>query len=71
MARRATAETPQQEQHPHGGGWLGEIVFGLNDGLVTTLVFIIATSVVAQAHAALLLVVLSEVTAGGVSGNGN
>jgi len=42
-------------------------VFGLNDGLVTTLVFIIATSVVAQAHAALLLVVLSEVTAGGVS----
>jgi VIT1/CCC1 family predicted Fe2+/Mn2+ transporter len=62
-----TRERPREEQHPHGGAWLREIVFGLNDGLVTTLVFIIATSVVAQAHAALLLVVLSEVTAGGVS----
>jgi len=60
-------ERPHEERHPHGGAWLREIVFGLNDGLVTTLVFIIATSVVAQAHAALLLVVLSEVTAGGVS----
>ncbi len=63
----ARRERPREEQHPHGGDWLREIVFGLNDGLVTTLVFIIATSVVAQAHAALLLVVLSEVTAGGVS----
>ena len=25
------------EQHPHRGDWLREIVFGLNDGLVTTL----------------------------------
>ena len=41
--------------------------FGLNDGLVTTLVFIMAASVVAQTHNALLLVALSEVTAGGVS----
>src|SRR5215470_3057740 len=30
------------EQHPHRGDWLREIVFGLNDGLVTTLVFIMA-----------------------------
>jgi vacuolar iron transporter family protein len=42
-------------------------VFGLNDGLVTTLVFIMAASNVANGHAALLLVALSEVTAGGVS----
>ncbi|HZS92193.1 MAG TPA: VIT1/CCC1 transporter family protein [Chloroflexota bacterium] len=55
------------EQHPHGGGWLREIVFGLNDGLVTTLVFIMAASEVAQTHAALLLVALSEVAAGSVS----
>lgn len=55
------------EQHPHGGDWLREIVFGLNDGLVTTLVFVIATSLVAQTHAALLRVVLSEVAAGGVA----
>jgi VIT1/CCC1 family predicted Fe2+/Mn2+ transporter len=69
--RRADAPAPrersQEEQHPHGGDWLREIVFGLNDGLVTTLVFVIATSLAAQTHAALLLVVLSEVTAGGVS----
>lgn len=54
-----------QEQHPHRGDWLREIVFGLNDGLVTTLVFIMAVSEVAPAR--LLLVVLGEVLAGGVS----
>lgn len=53
------------EQHPHRGGWLREIVFGLNDGLVTTLVFIMAVSEVAPAR--LLLVVLGEVLAGGIS----
>jgi VIT1/CCC1 family predicted Fe2+/Mn2+ transporter len=53
------------EQHPHGGDWLRDIVFGLNDGLVTTLVFIMAVSEVAPAR--LLLVVLGEVLAGGVS----
>lgn len=61
---RATAH---EEQHPHGGDWLRAIVFGLNDGLVTTLVFIMAASEVAQTHAALLLVALSEIAAGGVS----
>jgi VIT1/CCC1 family predicted Fe2+/Mn2+ transporter len=61
------ARAPEQEQHPHGGGWLRAIVFGLNDGLVTTLVFIMAASAVAQTHAALLLIALSEVAAGGVS----
>lgn len=54
-----------QEQHPHRGDWLREIVFGLNDGLVTTLVFIMAISGLASSH--LLLVVLGEVLAGGVS----
>ncbi len=53
------------EQHPHKGDWLREIVFGLNDGLVTTLVFIMAVSEIAPAR--LLLVVLGEVLAGGVS----
>ncbi len=54
-----------KEQHPHKGDWLREIVFGLNDGLVTTLVFIMAVSEVAPAR--LLLVVLGEVLAGGIS----
>jgi VIT1/CCC1 family predicted Fe2+/Mn2+ transporter len=53
------------EQHPHGGDWLREIVFGLNDGLVTTLVFIMAVSEVAPTR--LLLVVLGEVLAGAIS----
>ncbi len=67
MAARARTETPPQEQHPHRGDWLRAIVFGLNDGLVTTLVFIMAASIVAQTHIALLLVALSEVAAGGIS----
>ena len=54
-----------KELHPHRGDWLREIVFGLNDGLVTTLVFIMAVSEVAPAR--LLLIVLGEVLAGGVS----
>ena len=53
------------EQHPHRGDWLREIVFGLNDGLVTTLVFLMAVSAVAPTR--LLLVVLGEVMAGGIS----
>src|SRR5919109_2447370 len=53
------------EQHPHRGDWLREIVFGLNDGLVTTLVFIMAVSGVAPNY--LVAVVLGEVLAGGVS----
>ncbi len=53
------------EQHPHGGNWLREIVFELNDGLVTTLVFIMAVSEVAPSR--LLPVVLGEILAGGIS----
>ena len=53
------------EKHPHRGDWLREIVFGLNDGLVTTLVFIMAVSEVAPTG--LLMVVLGEILAGGIS----
>ena len=53
------------EQHPHGGDWLRGIVFGLNDGLVTTLVFIMAVSAVASNN--LVLIALGEVVAGGIS----
>ncbi len=53
------------EQHPHRGDWLREIVFGLNDGLVTTLVFIMVVSAVSPTR--VLPVVLGEVLAGGVS----
>src|SRR5690242_4707545 len=53
------------ELHPHGGDWLRAIVFGLNDGLVTTLVFIMAVSEIAPGQ--FLLVVLGEICAGGIS----
>ena len=53
------------EQHPHEGDWLREIVFGLNDGLVTTLVFLMAVSGAASSN--LLLIMFGEVMAGGVS----
>lgn len=54
-----------EERHPHGGDWLREIVFGLNDGLVTTLVFVMAVSTVAAGH--IVIVALGEVMAGGIS----
>lgn len=54
-----------EEQHPHRGEWLREIVFGLNDGLVTTLVFVMVVSNVASSH--LVLIALGEVIAGGIS----
>src|SRR6266700_2655326 len=54
-----------KEQHPHKGDWLREIIFGLNDGLVTTLVFLMAVSGTASSN--LLLIMLGEVMAGGVS----
>jgi vacuolar iron transporter family protein len=57
----------EPEKHPHSGGWLREIVFGLNDGLVTTLVFIMAASMVAGTHTSLVLVIVSEISAGGIS----
>jgi VIT1/CCC1 family predicted Fe2+/Mn2+ transporter len=57
--------TGADEQHPHSGEWLREIVFGLNDGLVTTLVFIMVVSNVGSSH--LVLIALGEVFAGGIS----
>ena len=60
-----TAIKEINEQHPHGGDWLRDIVFGLNDGLVTTLVFIMAVSTIAPTQ--VVLIVLGEVIAGGIS----
>src|SRR5947209_369610 len=50
ISEEGTSMEQINEQHPHGGDWLREIVFGLNDGLVTTLVFIMAVSGVASGH---------------------
>jgi vacuolar iron transporter family protein len=53
------------ERHPHRGAWLREFVFGMNDGLVTTLVFIMAVSAVTSSR--LALIAFGEVLAGGIS----
>jgi VIT1/CCC1 family predicted Fe2+/Mn2+ transporter len=69
MASRQTSRQHThlpEELHPHQGDWLREIVFGLNDGLVTTLVFIMTVSSVAQASA-VVFIAISEVAAGGIS----
>lgn len=58
-------ERDPAELHPHGGDWLQDVVFGLNDGIVTTLVFVIAVGGVAASR--IVLVALGEVIAGGVS----
>jgi len=56
---------PIQERHPHGGDWLRDVVLGLNDGLVTTLVFILAIGRVA--HPQLVVIALGELFAGAIS----
>src|SRR4051794_38039196 len=59
------AHEPLREEHPHSGEWLREVVFGLNDGLVTTLVFVMVVSGTGASR--IVLVVLGEVLAGGIS----
>lgn len=58
---------PREEQHPHRGAWLREIVFGANDGMVTTIVFILTVSDVAASRHGLVLTALAEMFAGGIS----
>jgi VIT1/CCC1 family predicted Fe2+/Mn2+ transporter len=67
VTHRQEDRTPTTELHPHQGDWLRDIVFGLNDGLVTTLVFIMTVSGVAAQTTVILLVALSEVAAGSIS----
>lgn len=57
----------EQEQHPHRGDWLRDAVLGLNDGLVTTLVFVMTLGGVAASRQALVATALAELFAGGVS----
>lgn len=55
------------ERHPHGGNWLRDVILGLNDGLVTTLVFVMTLSGVASTRHTLILTAIAELLAGGVS----
>jgi VIT1/CCC1 family predicted Fe2+/Mn2+ transporter len=65
MQHADSTPTPAaQEAHPHRGEWLRELVFGLNDGLVTTLVFVMAVAGIADN---VIRIVIGEVIAGGLS----
>ena len=55
------------ERHPHAGGWLRDVVLGLNDGLVTTLVFVMTLSGIAHSRHTLIATALAEMLAGGLS----
>lgn len=55
------------EQHPHGGDWLRDALLGLNDGLVTSLVFVMTLGGIASDRQVLVAGALAEVFAGGVS----
>lgn len=63
----AVRPDPHGEQHPHGGDWLRDVVLGLNDGLVTTLVFVMTLGGVTADRGLLVASALAELLAGGVS----
>jgi VIT1/CCC1 family predicted Fe2+/Mn2+ transporter len=56
----------REEQHRHPHPWLGDAILGLNDGIVTTLVFALSVSG-AAAYNTVVLAGLAEMFAGGVS----
>lgn len=55
------------EQHPHRGDWLRDAVLGLNDGLVTTLIFVMTVGGVAANRRTLVASAVAELFAGGLS----
>ena len=56
------------EQHAHPSELIGEVILGLNDGIVTTLVFALSVSGASPgAYPAVVVAGLAEMLAGGVS----
>lgn len=55
------------ERHPHRGDWLSDAVLGLNDGLVTTLIFVMTLGGVTADRHVLATGTLAELFAGGAS----
>lgn len=55
-----------EEQHRHPHEWLGDAILGLNDGIVTTLVFALSVSG-AAAYNTVILAGIAEMFAGGVA----
>lgn len=63
---RTAPETGASERHPHPNDLLGSVILGLNDGIVTTLVFVLAVAASGNVHHT-VAVGLTEMLAGGVS----
>jgi VIT1/CCC1 family predicted Fe2+/Mn2+ transporter len=57
----------ESEQHRHPYPFLGDVILGLNDGIVTTLVFALGVSGAAGSNHAVVIAGLAEMLAGGVS----
>src|SRR5947209_7697724 len=57
----------EAEQHQHPYELLGDIILGLNDGIVTTLVFALGVSGASASGHAVIIAGLAEMLAGGVS----
>src|SRR6266496_2995384 len=55
------------ERHRHPHELLGSVILGLNDGIVTTLVFALSVSGAAHKSSTVVLAGLAEIFAGGVS----
>lgn len=55
------------EQHPHPHEFFGDIILGLNDGIVTTLVFALSVAGASNAYGTVILTGFAEMLAGGVS----
>jgi VIT1/CCC1 family predicted Fe2+/Mn2+ transporter len=67
-SRRSGAPPDVVEQHEHPSALIGEILLGLNDGIITTLVFALSVAgASAGAYRAVIVAGLAEMCAGGVS----
>ena len=57
----------REEQHVHPSALLGSVILGLNDGIVTTLVFVLSVSTASGRLHTTVVAGLSEMFAGGVA----
>lgn len=65
---RASSSPAPDERHAHPSELIGEVILGLNDGIVTTLVFALSVAgASAGAFRAVVIAGLAEMLAGGVS----
>lgn len=69
MNRPQVASRPSmEERHAHPSDLLGAVILGLNDGIVTTLVFVLTVAEASgNAYRTIVLAGLAEMLAGGVS----